>query len=145
MSIPPPGALLDKKRYINIYQSQYLTEKNPYTIIIHKGKNMLKKSQINEIILKIAELVKPKKIILFGSYARGNQTEDSDLDLLVILENSDLPRHKRARVIRQHLRGVTDIPRDILVYTQSEVDEWSCVKLSFVSTILQEGKILYEN
>ncbi len=106
---------------------------------------MLKMSKINEIILKIAELVKPKRIILFGSYARGNPTEDSDLDLLVIVENSDLPRHKRARTIRQQLRGITDVHRDILVYTQNEIDEWASVKLSFVANVLQDGKVLYEN
>jgi len=83
---------------------------------------------------------KAKKLILFGSYARGNQSEDSNLDLMVIVENSDLLRHKSARTIRQHLRGITDVPRNILVYTQNEIDEWASVKLSFVSNILQAEK-----
>ncbi len=106
---------------------------------------MLEKNKINEIALRIAETVKPRKIILFGSYAKGRETEESDLDLLVVVENSDLPQYKRARTIRKHLRGITDIPRDIVVYTEKEVNEWASVKLSFISNILEYGKTLYEN
>jgi uncharacterized protein len=106
---------------------------------------MLEQSKINEVALRIANVVKPRKIILFGSYANGRETEESDLDLLVVVETSDLPQYKRARVIRKYLRGITDVPRDIMVYTQKEIDEWSSVKLSFISNILEYGKILYEN
>ncbi len=54
------------------------------------------KKIINEIVNKIAEKFSPLKVILFGSYAYGNPTKDSDIDLLTIKESS-LPRHYRTR------------------------------------------------
>jgi predicted nucleotidyltransferase len=106
---------------------------------------MLKKNKITEIAGQIVKGVNPQKIILFGSYARGNETDESDLDLLIVIENSDLPLYKRSRAIRKCLRGMTDVPRDILVYTQDEIAEWAPVKFSFISNILAYGKTLYEN
>lgn len=106
---------------------------------------MLKKSKITEIAWQIVKTINPQKIILFGSYARGNETDESDLDLLIIVDNSDLPPYKRSHVIRKCLRGITDVPRDIMVYTKEEIAEWAPVKFSFISNILAYGKILYEN
>lgn len=106
---------------------------------------MLKKNKINEIATQIVKAVNPQKIILFGSYAHGHETDDSDLDLLIIIQNSDLPLYKRSRIIRKYLRGITDVPRDIVVYTQKEIEEWAAVKFSFISNILTYGKTLYEN
>jgi predicted nucleotidyltransferase len=78
---------------------------------------MITQEQIEEIVKRIIDNYDPEKIVLFGSYAYGHPTEDSDLDLLVV-KNSDLPRYKRAREIRRHLWGITDTPKDIIVYTQ---------------------------
>ncbi len=106
---------------------------------------MLEKVKINEIVTRIANAVKPKKIILFGSYARDNADAESDLDLLVVVDHTDMPKYKRARSIRKHLWGMTDIPKDIIVYTDREVKEWAGVPFSFISNILEYGKVLYEN
>ena len=57
---------------------------------------MIIQKQIEEIVKRIVDNYKPEKIILFGSYAYGIPTKDSDLDLLIV-KNSSLPRHKRAR------------------------------------------------
>ncbi len=101
--------------------------------------------QIEEIIKRVVSNIKPEKIILFGSYAYGTPTEDSDLDLLVVIKSSEQPRYRRAREIRKHLWGVTDIPKDILVYTQKEIDEWKEVEEAFITSITKRGKVLYEN
>lgn len=106
---------------------------------------MLERIKINEIVNKIAGAVRPKKIILFGSYAQKKATEDSDLDLLVVVDKTDVPKNKRAGAIRKHLWGMTDTPKDIIVYTEQELNEWAGVKASFVSDILKHGKVLYEN
>jgi len=106
---------------------------------------MITQKQIEEIITRIASSYKPEKIILFGSYAYGIPTEDSDLDLLVIVKSSKKPRYKRAREIRKHLWGIADTPKDILVYTQEEIDEWKEVKEAFITSIVGQGRILYEN
>lgn len=106
---------------------------------------MIKREQIEEIIKRIVSSYRSEKIILFGSYAHGNPTENSDLDLLVVVKSSNLPRYKRAREIRKHLWGVTDIPKDILVYTEEEIEEWQDVKEAFITRVVSEGRILYEN
>jgi predicted nucleotidyltransferase len=101
--------------------------------------------QLNEIVLRIAETAHPAKIVLIGSYASGEATPNSDLDLLVIVRDSPLPRHQRARLIRRRLWGITDVVKDIKVYTQAEVDEWKAVREAFVTSALESGKVLYEN
>ncbi len=101
-------------------------------------------NQIDKIIQLIIANYKPEKIILFGSYAYGKPTEDSDLDLLIV-KDSDLPRYKRAREIRKLLWGITDVPKDIMVYTQAEIDEWQGVKEAFVTQIVKNGRVLYED
>lgn len=105
---------------------------------------MITQKQIEEIIKRIIDNYNPEKIILFGSYAYGHPTEDSDLDLLVV-KDSNLPRYKRAREIRRHLWGITDIPKDIIVYTQEEIDAWGKVEEAFITNVVKKGKVLYEN
>jgi predicted nucleotidyltransferase len=106
---------------------------------------MIEKVKIDEIVNRIARVINPRKIILFGSYAVEKANDESDLDLLVVVEDTDLPLYKRARTIRKHLWGISDIPKDIIVYTEKEIKEWQGVKFSFISNILEYGKIVYEN
>lgn len=105
---------------------------------------MISQKQIQKILKIIVEKYKPEKIILFGSYAYGYPSKDSDLDLLIV-KDINLPRYKRAREIRKYLWGITDIPKDIIVYTQKEIDDWAEVKEAFITNIVKNGKILYEN
>ncbi len=107
------------------------------------SEQMLAQEQIEKILNRIVNRYKPDKIVLFGSYAYGNPTEDSDLDLLVV-RSSNLPRYKRAREIRKYLWGITDVPKDIIVYTPEEIDEWRGVEEAFITNIMKNGKILYE-
>ena len=72
---------------------------------------MITQEQIEKIVKRIIDNYNPEKSVLFGSYAYGHPAEDSDLDLLVV-KNSDMPRHKRAREIRRYLWGITDVPKD---------------------------------
>jgi predicted nucleotidyltransferase len=60
------------------------------------------REQIEEIVKRIVDHYKPRKIILFGSYAYGAPAKDSDLDLLVV-KDTDLPGYKGAREIRKFL------------------------------------------
>ena len=106
---------------------------------------MISQKHIEEIIERIASNYKPEKVILFGSYAYGTATEESDLDLLVIVKSSKQPRYQRARGIRKHLWGIADIPKDILVYTEEEIKEWKEVEEAFITSIMKKGKVLYEN
>ncbi len=103
---------------------------------------MIGKDKIAEIVNKIAFGYNPDKIILFGSYAAGNPTEDSDLDLFVIKE-TDLPRPQRTVQVRKMLYG-SMIPIDLIVYTPKEIDQSKKNTYSFVYEVLNTGETLYE-
>jgi predicted nucleotidyltransferase len=97
---------------------------------------------LQTIVTRIAESVHPQKIILFGSWARGERGPHSDIDLLVIQE-SDLPRPRRYAQIRRLFWGM-GLPMDILVYTPEEFARYQSVPGSFTYTVANEGKVLYE-
>jgi len=133
------------ERVVELFEDINLPKDIAVLVVIpEQGEQMITQKQIEEIVKKIVDNYNPEKIILFGSYAYGQPTEDSDLDLLII-KNSDLPRYKRAREIRKHLWGITDVPKDIIVYTQEEIDDWKEVEEAFITRVVKKGKILYEN
>jgi predicted nucleotidyltransferase len=103
---------------------------------------MIEATKINDIVSQIATKFDPDKIILFGSYAVGNATNNSDIDLLVIKE-TDLPKHKRSFDIQKLLIG-SMIPMDILVYTKSEFEKEKNEKYSFLYSAIKTSKIVYE-
>ena len=96
---------------------------------------------IEEITHRIVEAFHPRRVILFGSRARGDYHEDSDIDLFVEME-SDEPRWKR-RVKIGSLFLHRWWPMDILVYTPKEVEERKNSLASIIPDILDEGRILY--
>ena len=98
--------------------------------------------KINEIVNKIAGFYDFDKIILFGSYAYGIPTENSDLDLLIIKDSVE-PRPDRTIQIRKMLYG-SMIPMDLIVYTNNEIKESLSKKYSFIYHAITNGKILYE-
>ena len=103
---------------------------------------MIDSNKISEVVDRIAHKFNPDKIILFGSYARGISDDGSDLDLLIIQE-TDLPMHKRGLDIRLSLIG-TMIPIDVLVYTKTEFDEEKKKRYSFINSAIRNSKIVYE-
>ncbi|MBM2817044.1 MAG: nucleotidyltransferase protein [Ignavibacteria bacterium] len=103
---------------------------------------MIETAKINEVVSRIAKSFNPEKIILFGSYAQGTPNKGSDLDLIII-QDTDLPSHKRGLDIRLSLIG-TRIPIDILVYTKAEFELEKDKKFSFLNSVINTSKILYE-
>jgi len=97
---------------------------------------------LDEVVARVRRVLRPKKIVLFGSRARGDSRPDSDYDLLVIQE-SDKPRYRRAGAA---YTALADLPVEVevMVYTPAEADEWRDVPQAFVTTALREGKVLYE-
>ncbi len=97
---------------------------------------------LQEITHRIVNAVTAEKIILFGSYAYGNPTRESDLDILVVM-HTNLPRYKRSIPIYRALAGLL-IPKDIVVYTPAEIEEWEDVPQAFITTAIKKGRIIYE-
>ena len=102
---------------------------------------MTTKEIVSEIVSKIKNQFKPQKIILFGSYAWGNPTEDSDIDLFIIMESS-LRRDKRALQVQKMFSQRT-FPLDIIVYTPEEVKQSLERGNPFIREILNQG-VSYE-
>jgi len=96
---------------------------------------------IDTIVHKIVTACRPEKVILFGSYAYGQPTQDSDIDLLVITE-SYLPRYQRVRELKRCLRG-SKAAVDLLVYTPDEIEKWKDVNTAFITTVMEKGIVLY--
>jgi predicted nucleotidyltransferase len=96
---------------------------------------------IQTIVSRIAETIHPQKIILFGSWARGERGPHSDIDILVIQESSQ-PRPQRYAQVRRLFWGM-GLAMDILVYTPEEFARFQSVPGSFTHTVAHEGKVLY--
>jgi predicted nucleotidyltransferase len=99
-------------------------------------------SQIEEYGQRIGEEFGARKVVLFGSYARGTASVDSDIDLLVVAETS-LPPNERYGAVR---RIVADCPAafDIVVKTPEEYERWRSVVNHIVYFADKYGRVLYE-
>jgi len=97
---------------------------------------------LQEIVRRLVETLHPEQIILFGSHAYGQPNEDSDVDLLVIVSESDEPSYRRAQTAHGALWGI-GVPKDVIVMTRNEVDRSVRVKTSLVHQALAHGKVLY--
>ncbi|UYZ62592.1 nucleotidyltransferase domain-containing protein [Hymenobacter weizhouensis] len=104
---------------------------------------MITEEQIQSIVRRIVEGYQPDRIILFGSYAYGTPTEDSDLDLLVIKAGIGESRMERGVAVRRLLRATDMPPMDILVRTPEEVAEAAEVRFTIEAQALKSGRMLY--
>jgi predicted nucleotidyltransferase len=99
---------------------------------------------IDKIVLLIVSLASPDQIILFGSYARGDNTERSDIDLLIVKRNLENSNEITDLLYRAFYTNKIGIPIDLIV-----IDYNKYLKLNneigyIYKTIKQEGKLLYE-
>ena len=104
--------------------------------------NLQADALLPEITRRLVAEFQPRQIYLFGSHAWGQPNEDSDVDLLVIVPESDQSPLERGLTARRCLRDLR-VPKDILVQTQAEVDWASRVYASLESEILEKGVRLY--
>lgn len=100
------------------------------------------KATLDEMTRRLVAEFGPSQIYLFGSHAWGRPNEDSDVDLMVVVPNSDERPSERGLRALNCLDGVR-IAKDVLVYTQAEVDWDSRVYATLVSEILEKGVKLY--
>ena len=101
----------------------------------------LSDQSIAAAVQALAEGAHPQKILLFGSYARGDATADSDLDLLVIADEVNDRASEMVR-LRRLLRPLR-VPADVLVYSADEVSRWGAQTGTALYWALREGKVVY--
>lgn len=99
-------------------------------------------SVIRAMTHQIATQFKPQKIILFGSYARGNPRPDSDVDLLIIID-APLNERKQSLQIRRSLGVLFGL--DLIVHTPKRLAQRLKMGDSFLQDVVKEGKVLYES
>jgi predicted nucleotidyltransferase len=102
---------------------------------------MVSMKQIRAMGRRIGREFHPDRVLLFGSYARGDQGADSDVDLLVIMPTEGKAVYQAAK-IRASLR--TDFPVDIVVRTPDQVCQRLALEDFFMKEALEQGKVLYE-
>lgn len=96
--------------------------------------------QIYALSDAIVQRFQPQRIILFGSYADGAPTSDSDVDLLVIMPTNLLPAYQAAEILN-HVNPAFAI--DLLVRTPEEVQQRLAWNDSFMQNIVEKGRMLY--
>jgi predicted nucleotidyltransferase len=114
--------------------------RKPHTIPL--GRKVSVGRSLRPAIQKIVDELNPEKIILFGSYAYGNPTPHSDVDLLVVLKTSASPKERSWKVSRLLLPR--PFPVDILVKTPKEIENALKSGDFFLQEIVMRGKVLYE-
>jgi len=107
------------------------------------------KKYLDDIKMRL-EKIEPYKIILFGSVAMGNSNEESDIDLIVVLDSEKISQNYEEKMfnkmlVRKAIRDISEeIPIDLLVYTKKEFEIIMNNKNSFFREIEMQGKVLYE-
>jgi predicted nucleotidyltransferase len=104
---------------------------------------MISEQTINQAAILLGEAAKPARVILFGSYARGDAGENSDLDFLVVEPTLQDKFGEMVR-LRQVLRPLR-VPVDVLVCSQAEVNQQQHACSTAVYWALREGKVLYDS
>jgi len=102
---------------------------------------MTERELLDHVTRKIVERFNPRRVVLFGSRARGEAKEDSDFDLFVEMETSEKPPERVAQITA--LFGLRPWSMDVVVYTPEEVNRLREVNGTLLSVIESEGKVLY--
>lgn len=97
---------------------------------------------IEDATRRLVEAAHPDKIILFGSYARGDFDESSDLDLLVILPAVESRFDEMVRL--RHVLGDIPMAIDVVVYSVDRVKERQHLRGTMLHHALTEGRVLYD-
>ena len=102
---------------------------------------MVTMRQIEDLSQRIGQEFHPQRVILFGSHARGVATEDSDVDLLVVM-----PFEGKSLYISLEIMNLLDVrlPVDLIARRPEDVQRWYAEGDPFIRDALDHGKVLYE-
>lgn len=103
---------------------------------------MTQATLLEHVTKTIIDRFRPRRIMVFGSHARGEAGPDSDLDLFIEMDTPHRPPERAIEV--SEVFGLRPWPMDIVVYTPEEVRRLRSVNGTLLSIIEKEGKMLYE-
>lgn len=106
-----------------------------FLVILHQ--------RIRPILSVLIKSYRPRKIILFGSWVKGDFSEESDIDLLII-KSSPKNRLERAWEVYHLLSPQKAYPMDVIVLTPQELQERLVFEDPFIHEVLKNGIVLYE-
>ncbi len=102
---------------------------------------MISRKAIQQYCDAIAAAFKPRKIILFGSYAYGTPNEDSDVDVMVVMPRK---RFRRDLGFKMRMKVPATFPVDVLVEPEDRLEARIQDRESFILDITEKGRVMYE-
>ena len=140
LEAPPrfSGSVVRAQREAVVESVLTLPDERGYTSTM----KVLTQDLLDEIIRRLATELQPEEIWLFGSHAWGHPDEGSDIDLLVVVSQSDETPVRRAQRAHRCLMGL-GVAKDILVKTRAELDRFRSVPSSLEAQILEQGRLVY--
>jgi predicted nucleotidyltransferase len=103
---------------------------------------MASMDNITEMVGRLVKGVPAEQAWLFGSHARGQAGPDSDVDILLVVDDSSEPRYKRIQAARKMVMDIP-VPKDIIVMTRREWNAEVGSPASLAGSVLREGRRLY--
>jgi len=105
---------------------------------------MVSDSDINAIGQALGRQFAVERVVLFGSYARHEATDDSDVDLLVVIPHEASEPDRLYVQMRKAIARRWPIPLDLIIRSSDAVGQWESVPYSVVHEALKEGRTLYD-
>lgn len=103
---------------------------------------LVRQDLLTEATRRLTVEFSPEQVWLFGSHAWGVPDEGSDLDLMVVVWESDEAPARRAQRAHRCLQGL-EVAKDVIVKTRAEVERFRNVRSSLVAEVLERGRLLY--
>ena len=104
---------------------------------------MIDRHEIERVAKRLGNAANAEQVILFGSQVWGKPIAGSDIDLMVVVTQSDLSDYERSVLGHRCLKGL-DIAKDVIVKTRAEFDFFRDVRTSLEHKIAHQGKVLYD-
>jgi predicted nucleotidyltransferase len=103
--------------------------------------------RLRRMVDVIVDEVDPSQIVLFGSQARGDATDASVVDLLIVVDEPFVNGRNRVETMTHLWRVLSEIrrPKDLLVYSRDEVERWRDASNHVIARSLREGEVLYRS
>ncbi len=111
-------------------------------IFLLKEELMISQETIQEALDRLIKAYDPLTIYFYGSYGWGTPDDDDNLNILLIIESSDVQVHKRSYKAFNALLGL-EIPANVIVFTKQEFDTFSQDVNSLTYEVKSRGKVVY--